>query len=577
MTHKHIFTKVGSLVLAACLFFTACGSSVPPSEAFAYPRAVHEEISPADIHYERPDLEELSGKIDQALALTRDGDADGTLSLYREILHDLSHFDTMSSYAGIQYHLDLSDDHYRDEDLALDEAGVQLDNRMIELTDAILDSSFAKKAKSAWGEDFVLRHEQNRKLNSPEIEELCAQEQALVSEYSRLSAEEYTTERDGKPVTLDDLDFSSNDDIKLYFEICQKKNEVLGPIYLELCKLRVEIAKTLGYDNYTDYAYDCLGRDFSKEDAAAFSNDVKEYLVPVSAAAHYFYSQDIMDAQSRSDVTLLDGFDVLDSALTEDGYPEAMHEAFTYMRKCNLYDIGGGQNRMGAAYTTLLNEYGAPFLFINNDLYTDPSTLFHEFGHYYNFYLMGETIWNDGNNLDLAEIHSQGLEVLMFERYEELYGKDADLFRYAQLMNLVDAILQGCIEDAFQQAVFENPDLTLNDANALHGRLSEEYLGYPVYFEWVDIHHHYETPFYYISYATSAVSALELWEIARDDRDHALSVYDHLTQHTINCGYLDTLKDVGLSDPFDSDCVFEIGAALVDEMRLDELSLPEAA
>lgn len=577
MKHKLAFTKIGSLVLAACLFFTACGSSVPPSEVFAYPRAVHEDISLEDIRYKRPDSADISAKIDQALALTKEGDADAVLSLYREILHDLSHFDTMASYAGIQYHLDLSDDYYRSEDLALDEAWVQLDNRMIELTDAILDSSFAKKAKSAWGADFIQRHEHNRKLNSPEIEELCAQEQALVSEYSRLSAQEYTAQRNGEAVTLDDLDFSSSEDIPLYFEIYQKKNEVLGTIYLELCRLRAEIAKTLGYDSYTDYAYDCLGRDFTKTDADAFAHDVKEYLAPVSAAANYFYSQDILDARSRCKAQLVDGFDTLERALAEDGYPKEMQQALDYMRSCGLYDIGGGENRMGAAYTTLLNEYGAPFLFINNDLYTDPSTLFHEFGHYYNFYLMGETIWNDGNNLDLAEIHSQGLEVLMFQRYDELYGTDSDLFEYAQLINLVDSILQGCVEDAFQQAVFENPDLTLRQANELHGKLSEEYLGYPIYWEWVDIHHHYETPFYYISYATSAVSALELWKIARDDRDHALAVYDHLTQHTINCSYLETLKDVGLSNPFESDCVFEIGAALVEEMHLSELSLSDAA
>lgn len=577
MYRPHLIQKLGSVVLAACILFTGCSFGNTSGKDFIYPRAVHEEISPSDIKYARPDFDEITEKIDQALDFTQSGDADSALSFYREILHDLSHLDTMSSYAGIQYHLDLSDDYYRDEDLALDEFSVQVDNRMIELTDAILASSFADKARSVWGEDFVSRHEKKRKLNSPAIEDLCAQEQELVSEYSRLSAEEYTAKRGGEDVTIEDLDFSNEEDVALYFEIYEKKNAVLGPIYLELCRLRAEIARTLGYDNYTDYAYDCLGRDFTKEDAAAFSREVKKYLAPVSVATHYFYAQDMLDAQSRCDVQLTDGFTVLDSALKDDGYPKAMHEAFAYMQNCKLYDIGGGKNRMGAAYTTLLNEYGAPFLFINSDLYTDPSTLFHEFGHYYNFYLMGETIWNDGNNLDLAEIHSQGLEVLMFNHYEDLYGDDADLFRYAQLLNLVDSILQGCVEDAFQQAVFENPNMTLDEANALHSRLSEAYMGYPVYFEWVDIHHHYETPFYYISYATSAVSALEIWENARNDREYALSMYDDLTQHTINCGYLDTLEDVGLSNPFDSDCVLEIATALIDEMHLAEFSIPDAA
>ena len=36
---------------------------------------------------------------------------------------------------------------------------------------------------------------------------------------------------------------------------------------------------------------------------------------------------------------------------------------------------------------------------------------------------MGGTSWNDGNNLDIAEIHSQAFELLMFEYYDEIYGK----------------------------------------------------------------------------------------------------------------------------------------------------------
>lgn len=107
----------------------------------------------------------------------------------------------------------------------------------------------------------------NSKLNSPEIEELSIREQALVSEYQKLSATEYTAERDGEAVTLNDLDLTQESDIALYYAIYEKRNAELGQIYRELVQLRVEIAKKLGYDSYTDYAYDLLGRDFTKEDA----------------------------------------------------------------------------------------------------------------------------------------------------------------------------------------------------------------------------------------------------------------------------------------------------------------------
>ena len=93
-------------------------------------------------------------------------------------------------------------------------------------------------------------------------------------------------------------------------------------------------------------------------------------------------------------------------------------------------------------------------------------------------------------------------------------------------------------------------------------------MGYPLVYEWVDIHHHFETPFYYVSYATSAVSALELWADALENRDKAMQIYDKLTQYTINVEYLETLKKVGLSDPFSSDCVQRVAQALNDEMQL---------
>ena len=245
-----------------------------------------------------------------------------------------------------------------------------------------------------------------------------------------------------------------------------------------------------------------------------------------------------------------------------------MSDALTYMLEHNLYSFGGGANKMAAGYTTLLNRYAAPYMFVNTDYYTDPGTLFHEFGHYYNFYLMGETLWNDGNNLDLAEVHSQGLEVLMFDTYEDMYGEDASYIEYAQLMNLVDSVLQGCAEDEFQQAVFEDPDMPLDEMNLLHAQIYQDYMGYPLVYEWVDIHHHFETPFYYVSYATSAVSALELWADALENRDKAMQIYDKLTQYTINVEYLETLKKVGLSDPFSSDCVQRVAQALNDEMQL---------
>ncbi len=561
--------KKGAALAAAVLLLASCQQSASVG------KIVHENIPFSEITYERPDLDGINKKIDQAVDWAKKGGKQKeTLELYDEILADLRNYDKMSTVASIHNDLDLSDSYYEDENAFLEENYTKLDNRMNEVTGAILDSDYSAEAKKEWGGGFVERYEENSKLNSPAIETLSKQEQDLVNEYKKLSVTEYTTEYNGKTVTLNDLDYSSEDIYKPYYEIYEKRNKELGEIYRELCGVRVKIAETLGFSSYADYAYALLKRDFTKEEAAEFSKQVKETLVPLYSTLNAVYAQVSADASAKNGVTLEDGIPILKEALKK-GYPQGMSDALSYMMKNEMYDFGDSSNKMKAAFTTAINTLGAPYLFINTAVYQEPGTLFHEFGHYYNFYLMGDSDWNDSNNLDLAEVHSQGLELLMHNTYEKLYQGQADLFKAQSLLNIMGSVLQGCAEDEFQQAVFENPEMSLEQMNLLHAQIYEEYMGYPLIYEWVDIHHHYETPFYYISYATSAISALEIWEIASSDRKQALDIYDKITKYTLNAGYRTALTESGLSDPFHSDCVARVGDAL--KKSFEEFSFKDAA
>ena len=490
------------------------------------------------------------------------GVQDELFTLYDTILEQLDHVGTMNSLASLKNSIDLSDEFYEEEMLLLDAEVTKMDNDINEVTGAILDSPYADAFTAKYGEEFVHNYEIMSKLNSPEIEDLVEQESKLVAEYNKLLSKEYSTEYNGQTVTMDTLDFSDPNVATPYYAIYQQKNAECGEIYLQLVKIRVEIAKTLGYDSYTDYAYDCLGRDFTKEEAAQFSALVKEYIAPLALElynTHYSKFSYVAYAEKPS---MEEGLTYLRAAL-EAEFPVAMTEALDYMLDRGLYIFDDDPNMMPAGFSTILTEYLAPFLFINTSVYTDPSTLFHEFGHYYNFYLMGDIDWYDSNNLDLAEIHSQGLELLMFPYYDEIYGeKYTNSLQIVMLSNLLDTILMGCCEDEFQQKVFENPDMTLDEMNQIHAQLYQEYMGYAVYYEWVDIHHHFETPFYYISYATSAASAFEIWKLSRNDRDAALNAYRSITQNTVNSGYREPLKRAGLSDPFTSDMVKELAATM---------------
>lgn len=583
------------IFLCLLLLLTGCSSEIPSSESStstpeseteseaSLPSAAspvvidvpdeiipeHSELLYSDMEYTRPDLDAVYDNFEKALTLTGQENAqDELFETYDALLAQISEISTMDTLATLQSEINLSDTYYEEEMTLLDNELTRIDNRMNEVTEAILQSSYANAFEDRMGADFIERYEYYSKLNSPEIEDLSEQANALVTEYKKLLTKEYTAQYNDQEVTLDDLlsmQITTRDEVELFYaaynDIYEQKNKECAEIYRQLVQIRVEIAKTLGYDSYADYAYANLGRDFTKEDAARFSATVKQYIAPLYAELDNRYYSQIRSASQSAGPSVEDGLTYLQDALKNE-FPTAMSDALTYMLDHGLYILDNDSNMMQAAFTTLIDNYAAPFLFINTAVYTDPGTLFHEFGHYYNFYLMGPTRWNDSNNLDLAEVHSQGLELLMFDYYPQIYGDNAEIMQISSISDLLYSILSGCCEDEFQQKVFENPEMSVEEMNQLHSDLYLEYLGMPLAYEWVDIHHHFETPFYYISYATSAASAFEIWEMSTLSRPAALAAYRSITQNTINSGYLKPLENAGLNSPFDADSIQQIAETI---------------
>ena len=67
-------------------------------------------------------------------------------------------------------------------------------------------------------------------------------------------------------------------------------NAVVGPIYVELFRLRDKIAKSYGYDNYADFAdQEIYLRDYGTEEAEIFHEAVKTVSESYYSALTKFY------------------------------------------------------------------------------------------------------------------------------------------------------------------------------------------------------------------------------------------------------------------------------------------------
>jgi oligoendopeptidase F len=238
-----------------------------------------------------------------------------------------------------------------------------------------------------------------------------------------------------------------------------------------------------------------------------------------------------------------------------------------YMMQNQLYDVSDSAVKMDSGFTTYISDYHAPFIFSKwTGSADDIATMLHELGHYANYYYNAAVGNSTGENLDLAEVDSQALVLLLFDQYDNFYGKHADEARSATLIDAMFSLLSGCMEDEFQQDVYETPDMTLDQINALYKKLAVEYGLDEVYgyqgTEWVQIPHTFQMPFYYISYAVSMVPALELLELSRSDKDAAQTAYFNIMMRAQYANLGDVLSQNGLGNVFSEDTIAGIAEIL---------------
>ncbi len=340
-------------------------------------------------------------------------------------------------------------------------------------------------------------------------------------------------------------------------------------VYVQLVENRREEAAMYGYESYADYAYsDFYFKDYTPADAETLWAGVKEYFVPL--VSEYY------DAVNRAAdrVSLTGDVDCSTEAVLsalERNLPKIspeLYEAFDFMLRNELYNIDLDPRKAEMGYTTRLYYYDAPFVFnAPYGEFYDYLDMIHEFGHYANtYYTYSDLIFGAPDN-DLCELQSQGLEVVFTAFYEDIFGKHADVVEDYVLMDMLYSIVDGALYDEFQQRVYAEEGLTPERVSEIFTEVYADY-GYEPYegyeYEWVYVVHNFEYPFYYISYAVSALGALEIYSLMQSDFEAAVDKYLQICAMDAELYYYsEALGEAGLADIFDSDCY----AAIAEDIK----------
>ncbi len=340
-------------------------------------------------------------------------------------------------------------------------------------------------------------------------------------------------------------------------------NQDMIPLYSEMVRNNNRIAQIYGYANYYEYAYDLVyQRDYDAEAVASMRQYLATYLAPLcdDLVNRFNKNYSILQYQDQStisrllfsDYTIL-GEDYLNNYLDtlDKEAREQMNEIFTEERS---YFTGAVESYTGA-FTTSFND--AAFCYFGPG-YANLNTVVHELGHYY------AAQYSDLSDIpmDLAEVHSQGNEwLLMSYLRQELDSTTYVPLEAYKLYETLATILVSTMVDEFEEKVYTHPNagnLTAEEYEQLMVDVAEKYGGLDYIGSYLTDMQSYwrivcmESPVYYISYAVSAVAALNIHTMACDDVEDAKDTYKMLCEEADNeKGFLWNLEQAGLTSPFD--------------------------
>lgn len=515
----------------------------------------------SEISYSRPSFEEIESKYSKAIdAIERADSFDECITKINDAEQAAKAFMTMYSYATIRIHLNASDSFYSDEYSQLSEwypAISKLDEELCIAAAASADSE--RYENEHFGEGLIEKYEAGGIYTEAAVK-LLEDEAALISRYNSLSTQNVQIKYGGRSGSFDDIisalrtelgggteeyERAEIECLVLYEDEVKKTS---ADIFLALVKIRAEIAHELGYESYTEYAYEVLSHDYDREKIEALVDDIAEYAVPVykKLSAVVFRSAPLKKADTPKVIN------ALTTALKSmDG---DLYDVYAYMLTSGLFDISATKfNRFDGSFTTYLNQFRAPFLFVtSHGNISDYMTLSHEFGHFYDYFLNG----GDDASIDLAEISSQALEFLVLCELKDVLDpkEHSALFKF-QMKSALETLIYQAFYTKLEHLIYdidvdkitkESLDSAVIEAANTLSMNTDHYSS----LECVMITHLFNSPLYVQSYATSILSSLEIFFAELDEEGAGVEIYRKLVYREEVLDYNDRLSSAGLSSPF---------------------------
>ena len=329
--------------------------------------------------------------------------------------------------------------------------------------------------------------------------------------------------------------------------------EKFDDIFDQLVRLRHEIARNAGFENYRDYVFRKLGRfDYTPEDCLRFHEAVEEEVMPLARELQEQRRQQLgLDRLRPWDLSVdpfgrppLRPFEEVEQmvARTQRIFQQLDPElasGFGKMQTMRLLDLANRKGKAPGGYQSTLSEARLPFIFMNAvGVQRDVETILHESGHAFHALATREEDVYPYRSapIEFCEVASMSMELLGNEFLEEFYSiSEANRARRVHLEGIAGILPWIATVDAFQHWIYMHPDHSRAERSAAWLNLMDRFGGdvdwsghEPVREAlWHRQLHIFIHAFYYIEYGIAQLGALQVWANSKRDRSGALADYKH--------------------------------------------------
>ena len=542
----------------------------------------------SEYEYQRPDIKDIQSRYQALLDKLESAPTPQDMeSLMADINKLRIEFGSMGTIAAIRHTINTADEFYKNEQAYFDQAGPLLGQYETRYYAILIKSKHRPWLENKVGKHLFVMAELALKVFKPEIVPDLQMENKLSTEYTALLAsarimfegQERTLSQMGPFLISPDRQMRQKAAKAKYGFLSAHETE-LDQLYDKLVKIRVEIARKLGYKNFVQLGYDRMGRsDYDAKMVANFRKQVQEFIVPIASGL-----------RERQRVRLgLDKLKYFDEGLNfQDGnakpkgdpdwiinHGRAMYselspetkEFFDFMMDNELMDLVSKKNKAGGGYCTFIGKYKAPFIFSNfNGTSGDIDVLTHEAGHAFQAYTTRDFIVPEYQSptSEAAEIHSMSMEFFTWPWMDRFFKEDVRKYRFAHLNNAMLFIPYGVTVDEFQHFVYDNPNATPAERKKQWRVIEQKYLPHRDYDDnqylanggfWHQQLHIFKHPFYYIDYTLAEICAFQFWKKSVEDRPKAWADYVSLCQTGGRQAFVGLTGVANLISPFQDGCV----------------------